>query len=70
MVRFSSGTRVDSSTVRTTPVPSHRSQAPPELKASSSAPMTGTYAPQTGQYTSCSAANFMVGGTVCPFGQV
>ena len=38
MVSDSSGTRVDSSTVRTMPVPSQRLQAPWLLKASSSAP--------------------------------
>ncbi|MDD5890960.1 MAG: hypothetical protein PUC72_00285 [Bacteroidales bacterium] len=38
MVRFSSGTRVDSSTVRTMPVPPQQRQAPSLLKASCSAP--------------------------------
>ena len=38
IVRDSSGTRVDSSTVRTMPVPSQVLQAPWLLKASSSAP--------------------------------
>ncbi len=37
MVRESSGTRVDSSTVRTLPVPPHLWQAPRELNARSSA---------------------------------
>ena len=60
--RLSSGTRVDSSTVRTIPVPSHRLQAPWLLKASSSAPGAKKVSPQTGQTRGRSAATFMEGG--------
>ena len=70
MVRDSSGTRVLRSTVRTTPVPSQQGQAPPLLKASSSAPMGGTTWPQTGQRISRSAATSSVGGTSCPLGHL
>ena len=70
MVRLSSGTRVDRSTVRTVPVPPQHAQAPAELKASSSAPITLTYSPQTGQCTSFSAAQSRVWGTSCPFGHL
>ncbi len=59
----SSGTRVDSSTVRTMPVPPQVGQAPWLLKASSSADGARTSAPQIGQKMGCSAATARVGGT-------
>ena len=69
MVRDSSGTSVASSTVRTMPVPSQRLHAPWLLKASSSAPGAKKVTPHSGQTRGRSAATFMDGGTVCPFGQ-
>ena len=70
MVRPSSGTSVARSTVLTVPVPPQRGQAPPLLKASSSAPMVVTASPQTGQKTGFSAAWFSVGGTSWPLGHL
>ena len=49
MERLSSGTRVDSSTTRTMPLPSQSGQAPVLLKANCSAPSTGTCVPHRGQ---------------------
>ena len=69
IVRDSSGTRVERSTVRTMPVPPHFLHAPVLLKASSSAPIGSTSASQTGQRSSVSAAIAMEDGTSCPLGQ-
>ena len=69
MERLSSGTRVLSSTVRMTPVPSQRLHAPWLLKASSSAPGAKKRSPQTGQVSSRPAATFSEGGTMWPLGQ-
>ena len=63
MVRDSSGTRVDRSTARTTPVPPQVRQAPWLLKASSSAPGAKKTAPHSGQVMLCPAATARVGGT-------
>ena len=63
MDRDSSGTKVDSSTVRTIPVPPQVGQAPWLLKASSSAPGARTDPPHSGQKSGCSAATARVGGT-------
>lgn len=63
IVRLSSGTRVDSSTVRTMPVPSQVGQAPRLLNARSSAPGAVTGAPHSGQTMGFSKATFMVGST-------
>ena len=62
MVRLSSGTSVASSTVRTTPVPSQRLQAPWLLKASSSAPGAKNCAPHSGHVSGSPAAVFSDGG--------
>ena len=61
MVSESSGTSVDSSTVRMIPVPEQVRQAPSLLKASCSAPGAYTLSPQTGQNMGCSAATSRVG---------
>ena len=63
MVRESSGTRESRFTVRTVPVPPHFSQAPWELKASSSAEGAQKAAPHSGQTSSFPAATARVGGT-------
>ncbi|MPM15017.1 hypothetical protein SDC9_61382 [bioreactor metagenome] len=63
-----SGTRVASSTERTTPVPVQEGQAPPELNASASAPGGVTVAPQVGQVIGVSAATSSVGAIRCPLG--
>ena len=62
MVKVSSGTRVERSTVRTVPVPPQAGQAPWLLKASSSAEGAKKWAPHSGQTSSCPAATAMVGG--------
>ena len=61
MVSPSSGTSVDLSTVRTTPVPPQVRQAPWLLKASSSAEGAKKCAPHSGQTSSCPAATASVG---------
>ena len=63
MVSDSSGTRVDSSTVRTTPVPPHRLQAPSLLKEKLSALGPSKDTPHTGQTSGRPAATFSEGGT-------
>ena len=68
MASPSSGTSESRSTVRTMPVPSHSGQAPPLLKARSSAPGPKNSTPQTGHAIGRSAATFSVGGTRWPFG--
>ena len=61
MVNVSSGTKVDSSTVRTVPVPSHVGQAPLLLNESSSAEGAKKCVPHSGQINSCPAATFNEG---------
>ena len=68
MVSPSSGTNVARSTSRICPVPWHRGQAPPPLKAKSSAPGGWKVAPQVGQTSGRSAATSSEGGTAWPFG--
>ena len=69
IVSESSGTSVDSSTARTTPVPSHVRQAPAELNARSSAPGPKNFAPHSGHTISRSAATSIDGGQRWPLGQ-
>ena len=69
MERDSSGTRVDSSTVRTIPVPPQVGQAPSLLKAKLSALGPSKEAPQTGQTRGFPSATSAVGGRSWPFGQ-
>ena len=64
----SSGTSDDSSTVRTMPVPPQVAQAPPLLKARSSAPGPKNCAPHTGQTRGSSNATLGEGGTRWPLG--
>ena len=66
----SSGTSVALSTDLTMPVPSQVLQAPPLLKARSSAPGAKNFAPQTGQTSDFSAATSSVGPTMWPFGHL
>ena len=61
MLRDSSGTRVERSTVRTVPVPPQVRQAPWLLNASSSAPGAKKCSPHSGHASSCSAATARVG---------
>ncbi len=70
IVRFGSAISVESSTVRTIPVPEQVGHAPPELNARSSAPSACTSAPHTGQMIGRSSATFGVGSSMWPFGQV
>ena len=69
MVRLSSGTRAARSTVRIWPVPWQRGQAPPLLKARSSAPGGWKVTPHVGQTSGRSAATSSEGGTAWPLGQ-
>ena len=69
IVRESSGTSVDRSTLRTHPVPPHFWQAPWELNASSSADGAKKRAPHTGHSSSLSAATDMEGSRKWPLGQ-
>lgn len=60
--RLSSGTSVDSSTVRTMPVPPQVGQAPALLKARSSAPGAKKLVPHSGQTSGLPAATSSEGG--------
>ena len=62
MVLLSSGTSAASFTRRTVPVPPQVVQAPPLLKASSSAPGPKKVFPQVAHVIGCSAATDMEGG--------
>ena len=70
IVKFGSAMSVESSTVRTMPVPEQVGHAPPELNARSSAPSACTSAPHTGQMIGRSSATFGVESSMWPFGQV
>ena len=63
MVSDSSGTRVDSSTSLTMPVPPQRRQAPRLLKERSSAAGAQNFAPHSGQTDSMPSAQASDGGT-------
>src|SRR5699024_7031279 len=66
MLKRSSGTSVDSSTVQTTPVPSQVGHAPWLLKASSSADGGSKTASQTGQTNDFPLATSKLGSKTCP----
>ena len=63
---LSSGTSAARLTVRATPVPPQVGQAPPLLKASSSAPGPRNFCPHAGQVRGSSAATLRLGGTWAP----